>query len=143
MATSTDGIVDRDGLVERAPIAGGALVVVTVLAVGVASFVGGATAGFGVRLPVYVLAGAGVFAGALLAMRYLPQDGATVLRRAAVAGLLGFVGVGLGTEAVVYGLVVLAPGLSLYLASAVIVACGLVYWSLRNWDTVDNLTRRW
>jgi len=143
MATSTDRIVDGEGLAERAPAVSGALVVVTVLAVGVASFIDGATAGFGVRLPVYVLAGAGIFLGALLTLRYLPQDGATVLRRAISAGFLGFVVVGLGTEAVVYGLVVLAPELSLYLASAVIVACGLVYWSLRNWHAVDDLTRAW
>jgi len=143
MATSTDGIGDRARLAERTPIVGGTLVVVAALAVGVASFVDGATAGFGVRFPVYLLAGAVVFVGALLTMRYSPQDGTTVLRRAIAAGFLGFVVLGLGTEAVVYGLIVVAPELSLYLASAVIVACGLVYWSFRNWHTVDDLTRPW
>lgn len=143
MATSTDGIADRERVVERAPIIGASLVPVAALAVGAASFVDGATAGFGTRLPVYVLAGAVVFVGALLMMRYSPEDGATVLRRATVAGFLGVVVVGLGTEAVVYGLLVVAPGLSLYLVSAATIACGLVYWSLRNWHTVDDLTRPW
>jgi len=143
MATSTNGIADREGLAERTLVAGGSLVVVATLLVGAASFVGGATAGFGGRLPVYLLAGAVVFVGALLAMRYSPQEGTTVLRRATAAGFLGVVGVGLGTEAVVYGLVIVAPGPYLYLAAAVIVGCGLVYWSFRNWHTVDDLTRPW
>ncbi|MEF8814944.1 MAG: hypothetical protein V5A55_14185 [Halovenus sp.] len=143
MATSTDRIGGTEGLTERGPVVGGALVVVTVLAVGAASFVGGATTGFGIRLPVYVLSGAGVFVGALLTMRYLPQDGTTVLRRATAAGFLGFVGIGLGTEAVVYGLIVVAPELPLYVMAAVTVAGGLAYWSVRNWHTVDDLTRPW
>ncbi|WP_436934600.1 hypothetical protein [Halovenus marina] len=143
MATSTDQTRDREGLLERVHIVGGSLVASVVLAVGVASFVDGATAGFGVRLPVYLLAGAVVFAGALVAMRYLPQDEMHVLRRATAAGVLGFVGISLGTEAVIYGLVVVAPQLSLYLASVGIVAGGLVYWSARNWRAVDDLTRGW
>ncbi len=143
MATSTDRIVGREELTESAPAVGGTLVAVTALAVGAASFIGGATTGFGGRLPVYVLSGAGVFVGALLAMRYLPQDGTAVLRRASVAGLLGFVGIGLGTEAVVYGLIVVAPARSLYVVAAVSIAGGLVYWSVRNWRSVDDLTRPW
>lgn len=136
-------LVDWERLAERAPIVGGLLVAVAPLAVGAASFVGGATAGFGIRLPVYVLVGAIVFVGTLLAMRYSPRDGTAVLRRATVVGFLGFVVIGLGTEAVVYGLIVVASELTLYLASAVIIACGLVYWSFRNWYTVDDLTQPW
>lgn len=122
---------------------GGALIIVATLAVGVMSFVDGATAGFGVRFPVYVFSGAVVFVAALLTMRYSPQEQTTVLRRAVVAGCLGFVCIGLATEAVVYGLIVVAPTLSLYLASAVLILCGIVYWSLRNWRAVDDLSRPW
>lgn len=143
MATSTAGNVVRDVLAKRGPVVGGALVLVAGLAVGAASFVDGATAGFGVRFPIYVLAGSVVFVGALFTMRYSPRDGTTVLGRATLTAVLGFVVVGLGTEAVVYGLVVVAPKLSFYVLSAVTVACGLAYWSLRNWHTVDDLTRPW
>lgn len=142
MGTSTRGNVDREELAEKAPIVGGGLVAVA-LAVAAASFVAGGTTGFGARLPVYVFAGAAVFVGALLAMRYSPQEGTAVLRRSAVAGVLGFGGIALGTEAVVYSLIVVAPDLSVYLASVVLVACGLVYWSVRNWRAVDDLTRPW
>lgn len=143
MATSSNGILGREGLTEKVPSVGGSLLAVAPLVVGAASFVGGASAGFGQRFPVYVLAGAVVFIGALLAMRYSPKDGTTVLRYATAAGILGFVGIALGIEAVVYGLMIVAPGLSLYLASAVIVACGLVYWSFRNWYAVEDLTQPW
>jgi hypothetical protein len=143
MATSTNRNVDREELAERAPVVGGLLVVAVALAVGAASLIDGPTAGFGVRLPVYVLAGAVVFVGALLTMRNSPQNGSTVLRFATVAGFLGFVVIGLGTEAVVYGFVVVAPELSVYFASAMIIASGLVYWSVRNWHAVDDLTRPW
>lgn len=143
MGTSTRDIVEREELADIAPIIGGSLVIFTTLAVGVVSFVDGPTAGFGARLPVYVFAGAAVFVGALLMMRYSPQDETTVLRYAAVAGCLGFIFIGLATEAVVYGLIIIAPDLSLYLASAITVLCGLVYWSLRNWHAVDDLSRPW
>lgn len=143
MATSTEGIVDRDVLARRAPVIGGFLVLLAGLGVGVVSFDGGATAGFERRIPIYVLAGAVLFVGGLLAMRYSPRDGATVLRRATGAGFLGFVAVGLWSEAVVYGLIVVAPELSLYVVSAAVLACGLGYWSVRSWQSVDDLTRPW
>lgn len=142
MATSTEGI-DPEALAERAPVIGGSVVLLAGLVVGVASFDGGATTGFERRLPIYVLAGTVFFVGALLALRYSPRDGTTVLRRASGAGFLGFVVVGLWSEAVVYGLIVVAPGLSVYLAAAAVLACGLAYWSLRNWQAVDDLTRPW
>lgn len=143
MATPAKRNTDREELAESAPILGGVLVVAATLVVGAATFIGGATAGFGLRLPVYVLAGAVAFVGALLWMRDSPRDGTTVLRRAAAAGPVGFVVVSLGTEAVVYGLIIVASGPSLYLAAVLTVACGLVYWSLRNWRAVDDLTRPW
>jgi len=143
MATSKAGFVDRDALARRAPLIGGSIVLLAGLVVGVASFDGGATAGFERRLPIYALAGTVCFVGALLALRYSPRDGTTVLRRAAGAAFLGFVAVGLWSEAVVYGLILLAPELSVYLAAAAVLACGLGYWSLRNWQAVDDLTRPW
>lgn len=143
MATSREREVDREELAERAPLIGGSIVVLAGLAVGAASFIDGPTPGFGVRLPIYVLAGAVVFVGALLAMRYSPRNSRAVLGRAMLAGVLGFAVVGLGVEAVIYAFVVVAPHLSLYLLSAAVVGCGLGYWSVRNWHTVDNLTRPW
>ena len=142
MGTSTKGDRGREELAEKAPIVGGGLVVAA-LVVSAASFVAGEATGFGARFPVYVFAGAAVFVGALLAMRYSPQEGTAVLRRSAVAGVLGFGAIATGTEAVVYGLIVVAPDLSLYLASVVLVGCGLAYWSVRNWRAVDDLTRPW
>jgi len=142
MSISANGNVDREELAERAPIVGGILVVAAVLAVGAASFVGGANAGFGDRLPVYVFAGAVAFIGALLWMRDSLQDGMSVLRGATAVGCFGFVGTCLGAEAAVYALVVV-PSLSLYLASVLTIACGLIYWSIRNWRAVNDLTRPW
>ena len=143
MATSKAGFVDPEVLARRAPLIGGSIVLLAGLVVGVASFDGGATAGFERRFPIYVLAGTVCFVGALLALRYSPRDGTTVLRRATGAGFLGFVVVGLWSEAVVYGLILVAPELSVYLAAATVLACGLVYWSLRNWHAVDDLTHPW
>lgn len=143
MAISTNESVTREELVKRAPVVGSALVVAAALIVGVASFVGGANAGFPERLPVYVLAGAVAFLGALLSMRSSPQEGTAVLRRATAVGCVGFAGVGLGTEAAIYGLIHIAPALALYLASVLAVVCGVIYWSVRNWRAVDDLTRPW
>ena len=141
METSTGRAVDQEALTERAPVIGGFLIVMAGVAVGGASFLGGATPGFEGRLPVYALVGAVLFVGALLRMRYSPQQGSAVLRRATAIGVLGIVLVGLWAEAAVYGLIIVVPGLSLYLAAAVIVAIGLVYWSVRNWWNFDDLTR--
>ena len=143
MAASRERAIDFEGLAQRTPIIGGALAVVAVMVVGAASLVVGSAPGFEVRLPTYVLAGAVGFVGALLTMRYAPQDCRTVLRRAAVAGVLGFGLVTLGTEGVIYAFLVLVPDLSLYLLSGAVVASGLAYWSYRSWHTVDDLTRPW
>lgn len=143
MGTLPKETIEQEELAERVPIIGGALLIVATLAVGVMSFLDGATAGFRVRFPVYLLAGAIVFVGTLLTMRYSPQNETTVLRRAVVVGCIGFALIGLATEAVVYGLMIIAPTLSLYLASALITLCGFVYWSLRNWHAVDNLSSPW
>lgn len=142
MATSTGAFLDREVPAQRALVIGGGVVGLVGLAVGAASLVTGATSGLRFRFPMYVLAGAVVFAGALLAMAHSPQNGRAVLRRAALAGLSGFTVVALGTEAVVYALVV-ASGLSLYLLSGAVVALGFGYWSVRNWRAVDDLTRSW
>jgi len=143
MATSTEGAIDREALIERVPVIGGSLVVIAGLAVGSASFVDGVTPGFRARLPVYALVGAVGFAATLLALRYSPRDRRAVLRNAALVGVLGFFVVGLWAEAIVYGLILVAPSMALYLLSAVIVCCGLGYWSLRSWHAVNDLTRPW
>ena len=143
MATSKAEIVDREVLERRGPVFGASAVLLAGLVVGVASFDGGATAGFDRRLPIYVLAGTVLFVGALLALRYSPRDRMTVLRRATGAGFLGSVFTGLWSEAVVYGLILTAPELSVYLAAAAVLTCGLAYWSLRNWHAVNDLTRPW
>lgn len=143
MATSSERRIGREALTQKAGVLGASLVAVAGLAVGTASVVNGSTPGLWTRVPVYVLAGAVVFIGALLAMRYSPRDDSTVLGRASLAGFLGFLVVGLGNEAMIYALIVFAPDLSLYLASVAVVSCGLVYWSLRNWHDVDDLTRPW
>lgn len=77
----------------------------------------GANAGIGERLPMYLLAGAAGFVGALLYRRSSPQEGTAVLRGATAIGCVGVVGIGLGTEAVTYGLIHVVPALSVYLAS--------------------------
>lgn len=143
MAASTERAVDSEVLVRRAPVIGGAALVAAFLFVGGMSLLKGTATGFETRLPTYALAGAVVFVGALLAMRYSPREPATVLRWGAVAGIGGFAIATLGTEGVIYALVVVAPDLSLYAVSAGVVACGLVYWSYRSWDTVEDLTRPW
>lgn len=143
MATSRERAVDREELAERAPLIGGSIVGIAGLAVGAASFIDGPTPGFEVRLPIYVLVGAVVFVGALLTMRDSPRNSRAVLSHAMLTGVLGFAVVCFGVEAVIYAFVVVAPGLSLYLLSAVVAGGGLAYWSVRNWHTVDNLTRSW
>lgn len=143
MAISRNESLGREELAKRAPVIGGGLVVAAALLVGAASFIDGTNAGFGDRVPVYFLTGAVGFIGALLYMRTSPQEGTAVLRRATGVGCVSVVGVGLGTEAVIYGLIYVVPALSLYLTSAVIVACGLLYWSIRNWRAVNDLTRPW
>ena len=143
MAASTERAVDFEGLAARVPIVGGSIVVVAVMVVGAASIVTGSAPGFEVRLPTYVLAGAVGFVVALLAMRYSPRERRTVLRSAAVAGVGGFAVATLGTEGVVYTFLVVASDRMLYAVSAAVVVCGLVYWSYRSWNTVDNLTQPW
>lgn len=143
MAASTERAVDFDGLAQRTPIIGGAIVGFALMVVGAASLGTGSAPGFEVRLPTYVLAGAVGFVGALLTMRYAPQDCRTVLRRATAAGVIGFGLVTLGTEGIIYAFVVLVPDLSLYLLSGAVIASGLAYWSYRSWHTVDDLTRPW
>lgn len=142
MATSTERLLDRTVLLERWPVAAGSLFVAAGLAFGATGVATGATPGLEHRLPVYALCGAFAFLGALLGMRASPRDAAAVLRRASLAGLAGLAIVGLGTEAVVYGLVLLS-GLALYVSAAVVVSFGVLYWSVRTWHTVEDLTRPW
>jgi hypothetical protein len=143
MATSSGSRIDVKALTQSAHVLGASLVVLAGLAVGTASVVNGSIPGLRTRLPVYALTGAVVFIGALLAMRNSPREKSSVLGRASLAGVLGFVVVALGNEAMIYTFIVLAPDLSLYVASVVVVSCGLVYWSVRDWYDVDDLTRPW
>jgi hypothetical protein len=121
-------------------------VVLTAAFLGVVGLVSGRAVGIVTRLPLYVFAGAVAFVAVLLVTSHARHHGQTVLARAAVAGLSGFVLFGLGAEGLLYAVTspetVVVSHVFIYLVSAAIIASGLGYWGVRNWHDVTDTFRR-
>ncbi|MFC7176451.1 hypothetical protein [Halosegnis marinus] len=139
MAARTSRLLDTDLPTRTVPAVVACTAALTAAFVGVVALAEGAPGVTG-RLPVYVLAGAAVFVAALIGGDGPGTDGVIVLARAAVAGVAGFVLLGLGTEGVIHALAapesVVATHLFVYLLSAAMVSTGLGYWAVRNWRDV-------
>lgn len=137
--------VDREAFARTGPVIVVCTLALTATFVGVVGLVSGKAGGVVARFPLYVLAGAVVFVGALLVLEQSRHDGRTVLAGAALVGAVGFVLASLGTEGIVYALTypddVVASHLFVYLLSAAIIASGLGYWSVRNWRGVSRATK--
>jgi hypothetical protein len=138
--------VRREVLVRAGPLIAACTLALTAAFIGVVALLSGAAAGVVARLPLYVLAGAVGFVGALLAVEHSRRTGQSALATAAVTGVVGFVLIGFGTEGIVYALTrpdaVVASHLFVYLLSAALIASGLGYWSVRNWSDLSRLLRR-
>lgn len=110
--------------------------------VGIAAIVTGNAAGVVERLQFYILAGAVTFVGGLLVLEESRHRGQTVLTGATAAGVVGFLLLGLGSEGVRYALaqpeIVLSSSLFVYLVAAALIASGVGYWSVRNWQLVGQ-----
>lgn len=128
----------RDRLLTRAIVSVvGFTVVLTAAFVGLVAHLSADVAGFGGRIPFYVLVMAVAFLLALWQLDEADRDGITVLVAvtgiAVVAGVLG----GLAVEGFRY--IVLSPSavlnssLLVYFLSAAIICTGLGSWGLRHW----------
>ncbi len=142
MATSLQRTVDRAMLARTGGLVGVCTAVLTAAFVGVVALASGNADGVGSRLQFYILAGALAFVGSLLVLEESRHDGRTVIQGALVAGIAGFVVVGLASEGVLYAMAdpetVLSSSLLVYLVAAALVASGLGYWSVRNWRLVGR-----
>jgi len=148
MATSSKRLFDRGLLVETGPLLGVWTALLTATFLGVVALVSGAATGLVARFPLYVLGGAVIFVAVLLVLDHSRHRAKTVLFRAVAGTAGGFVLSALAAEGVVYTLTspgsVVASHLFVYLLSAALVASGLWYWTVRNWNDVNSLmgTRR-
>jgi len=110
--------------------------------VGIASIVTGNAAGVVTRLQFYILAGAVAFVGGLLVLEESRHGGQTVLTGATAAGVVGFLLLGLGSEGVLFALaepeIVFSSSLFVYIVAAALIASGVGYWSVRNWQLVGQ-----
>jgi len=142
MATSLQRTVDRAMLARTGGLVAVCTTVLTAAFVGVVALVAGNADGVGSRLQFYILAGALAFVGSLLVLEESRHDGRTVIQGSLVAGIAGFVVVGLASEGVLYAMAdpetVLSSSLLVYLVAAALVASGLGYWSVRNWRLVGR-----
>jgi len=143
MATSSPQVFDRNALTDAGPLLGVWTALLTATFLGVVALLSGSVAGLVARLPLYVLGGAVTFVGVLLVLDHARTHGRVVLGHALAAAGGGFVLYSLATEGVLYALTspgdVVASHLFVYLLSAALVAAGLWYWSVRNWNDVDGL----
>lgn len=143
MATSGNRRINRDVLVETGSVIGICTVTLTAVFVGLVGLLSGEATGMLTRLPLYVLVSSLVFLGALIAMDHSRYHGQTVLIRALVVGVAGFLIVSLGAEGTVYALThpeqVVISHLFVYLVSAAVIASGFGYWSVRNWRDVNEM----
>jgi hypothetical protein len=141
MATTTR-TVDRATLLRTGGLVGCCTVALTAAFVGVVALLNGNAAGALSRLQLYVLAGAVVFVAGLLVFEESRHRGQRGLAGAVGAGVAGFLQIGLGTEGVLYVLAnpetIVSSDLFVYLVAAALVAAGLGYWSVRNWQTVGR-----
>jgi hypothetical protein len=143
MATSGKRRIDRDILVETGSVIGVCTVTLTAVFVGLVGLLSGEATGMVTRLPLYVLVSSLVFLAALIVMDHSQYHGQTILIRALVGGIAGFLVVTLGTEGIVYALThperVVVSHLFVYLLSAAIIASGIGYWSVLNWRDVNKM----
>jgi len=140
MATSSNGYLERDVLVQAGPLICATTLALMAAFLGIVGIASGNAAGLVGRLPLYVLAGSVGFVAALLAAEHSQYYGREGVVTAAAVGIIDFVMIGLGTEGVIYGLTypeaVVASHLSAYLLSAAMITSGLGYWTARNWRDV-------
>lgn len=143
MATSANGHLERDVLVQAGPLICATTLALTAAFLGIVGIASGNAGGLVGRLPLYVLAGSVGFVAALLVTEHSDYYGREALVSAAVIGAVGFVMIGLGTEGVVYGInhpdAVVASHLSVYLLSAAMIASGIGYWTVRNWRDLSGI----
>lgn len=143
MATTSDSLLERDGLGRTGPLVAGigaCTALLTASFLGMVGLASGDAVGVLARMPLYVLGSSVAFVGVLLAVDDYNQDGRLVLVQAAVAGVGAFVLGVLGAEGVLYAMTnpeaVVASHLFLYLLSAAIIASGLGYWGMEHWRDV-------
>jgi len=141
MATRTR-TVDREMVLRTGGLVGSCTVALTAAFVGVVALLNGNAAGALSRLQFYVLAGAVVFVAGLVVFEESRHRGERGLAAAVGVGVTGFLQVGLGTEGILYVLAnpetVASSDLFVYLVAAALIASGLGYWSVRNWQTVGQ-----
>lgn len=149
MATSSGSFLEQDSVGQVGPLVAGigtATVLLTASFLGMVGVVSGTALGLVARLPLYVLGSSVSFVGVLLLVDDRHADGTLVLARAAGAGVVTFLLTTLGAEGVVYALsypeAVVASHLFVYLLSAAIIASGLGYWGMRNWNEVRTVVGR-
>lgn len=145
MATTSDSLLEGDGLGQTGPLVAGigaCTALLTASFLGMVGLASGDAVGVLARMPLYVLGSSVAFVGVLLAVDDYNQDGQLVLVQAAVAGVGTFVLGILGGEGVLYAMTnpeaVVASHLFLYLLSAAIIASGLGYWGMEHWRDVRH-----
>lgn len=146
MATSSGGFVDRAAVGQSWPLVaaiGVCTVALTTAFVGIMAVASGNATGILGRLPVYVLVSSIAFVGVLLTVDGRYQAGTAGLVQAAAAGVGEFVLLLLATEGVLHAVrnpeAVVASHLFVYLLSAAVIASGLGYWAVRNWQEVRGV----
>lgn len=110
--------------------------VITSSLVGVISLGTDGVAGLADRVPFYVLGGALVFTGLLVALELRIEDGTKIITTSIAIAVCAFVVIGLSAEGFLFAIANpdrILSNIILYVFAAGLISTGLIFWAVRHW----------